>query len=210
MKRTGRQAENPAHFTGFKAATEQTTAAFIRWQLLATFPEWCCRVQAPSSRPLMARRNTATQAASWWAVDEVRGHCGAKWDLTLDKQARPRATMAYGCEGGEEAEEGWRGWGGSQAVHSASHETPSCHNRHLPALTLNTHRGKGGSILPPSNRRIENRKDGGKREGNLFFLLLWCLRNAGICPLPLPPPSPPCLCPLPLLKPGCKPTNYSC
>ena len=55
----------------------------------------------------------ATQAASWWAVDEVRGHCRAKWDLTLDKQARPRATVAYGCEGGEEAEEGWE-WGGAK------------------------------------------------------------------------------------------------
>ncbi len=29
---------------------------------------------------------------------------------------------------------------------------------------------------------MEKRKDGGKIEGNLFFLLLWCLWNAGICP----------------------------
>lgn len=93
----------------------------------------------------------------------MRGHCRAKWDLTLDKQARPQATAAYGCEGGEEAEEE-RGQGGRQAVHSASHETPSCHNRHLPALTLNTHQGEGGCILPLSNRRMEKRKDGGKRE----------------------------------------------
>lgn len=67
---------------------------------------------------------------------------------------------------------GGRRGGGRQAVHSASHETPSCHNRHLPALTLNTHQGEGGCILPLSNRRMEKRKDGGKREGNLFFLLL--------------------------------------
>lgn len=79
------------------------------------------------------------------------------------------ATVAYGCEGGEEAEEGLvAGRGGGlerQAVHSASHETPSCHNRHLPALTLNTHQGEGGSILPLSNRRMGKRTDGGEKRG---------------------------------------------
>jgi len=66
--------------------------------------------------------------------------------------------VAYGCEGGKEAEEVW---GSGQAVHSASRETPSCHNRHLPALTLNTHQGEEGNILPLSNRRLAKK---GKRE----------------------------------------------
>lgn len=156
---------NMLFYCVFKAAaseeTTAATAAFIRWQLHATFPERCRRVPACSSRPLSTRRGSATQAASWWAVDEVRGHCRAKWDLTLDKQARPWATMAYGCEGGEEAKEGCGGvCKGGQAVHPASHETPSCHNRHLPALTLNTHQGGGGEEEEhPSSFK---QKDGGE------------------------------------------------
>lgn len=165
------------------------------------------RVPSCSGRPLRARRSSATQAASWRAVDEVRGQRGAKWDLTLDRQARdlrPRWHM-----GVKEARKRSRGcgWGGlgSQAVHSASHETPSCHNRHLPALTLNTHQGKGGvaSFLCETGGWKR-----GRMEGKESVISSSCCCDVwGMLGSAPPPPARPC--PPLLLKLGCKPANYS-
>lgn len=142
-----------------------------------------------------ARRSSATQAASWWAVDEVRGHCGAKWDLTLDKQARPRATVAYGCEGGEEAEEGWGWW-------------PSCPLRlsRDPQLSQQT-------LTSPHTKHPPGRGGVGGAASFLFQTEGWRRGRMGEKVI-----SSSCCCdvwgmlgsvPLPLLRPRCKPANYS-
>lgn len=89
--------------------------------------------------------------ADRWGLVGALGHTGSellmKWGVTerLSETSHwtSRPELGPRWHMGVKEVRKLRGVGGGQAVHSASHETPSCHNRHLPALTLNTHQGEG-------------------------------------------------------------------
>lgn len=140
-----------------------------------------------ASRPAAADRWGLIGA---WPPRRRAGELLTKWGVTagLSETSHQTSRPDLGPRwhmGVKEVRKPSRG-GGVPSCPLRSHETPSCHNRHLPALTLNTHQG-GGGLHPSSFKQRDGKEEGwrGKREGNLFFLLLWCLRNAGIWPPPL-------------------------
>ena len=92
--------------------------------------------------------------------------------------------MAYGCEGGSRGEVE----GQPSCPLCLSRDPPSCHNRHSPILTLNTHQGGGGGAASFLFQAVGWKR--GRMEGKqrLISPLPAALMSEEFWDLPPPPP----------------------
>lgn len=154
----------------FKAADEQSRPLQLQQRLSGGRYTLHFLSDAFRSRPAAADRWGLIGA---WPPRRRAGELLTKWGVTAGlsetshRTSRPDLGPRWHM-GVKEVRKLSRGGVGAPSCPVRSHETPSCHNRHLPALTLNTHQGgeeRGGCFLPLSNRRMEKRKDGGEKRG---------------------------------------------